>query len=222
VHVIWLAVALVAAVSCGALGYVIGNHSYQLGAAAKAGAAAANAPRCSSSSSTAVGVGVKLASKLLPMPRSVGAKYLRGRYTGQVDSLDQFVSTLYNNSSAERQRLVAQCFQIGAQQGWDLPSGRIVAVYLAQFASSADARSYALATQSADLDDSRNKIHATVSGISDGMLIEAPGLDKYGNTECRLIGDKGNVAIIIHVFEPSHLPSRSLVTPLLLRQAARL
>lgn len=94
--------------------------------------------------------------------------------------------------------------------------------YLAQFGNSADARSYALATQSADLDDPRNKLHSSVSGISDGMLIEAPGLDKYGNTESRLIGDKGNVAIIIHVFEPSHLPSRNLLTPFLIRQASRL
>src|SRR5260370_644447 len=82
------------------------------------------------------GVGVHLASALLPLPP--GARYLKGRYRHQVDSLDQFVSTLYARAPFEKGRLVARCFRVAAQQGWVLPSGRIVAVYLVQFGTAAD------------------------------------------------------------------------------------
>ena len=139
-----------------------------------------------------------------------------------MDSLDQFVRELYPQApSFEKRRLVARCFRVATQQGWVLPSGRAVAVYLVQFGTRLDARSYALAVQSADLADPRNKLHGAVRGVSDGILIEAPKLDKYGNTLSRMIGDKGNVAMIIHIFVPAHLPSRTSAVPLLRRQAAR-
>jgi hypothetical protein len=38
----------------------------------------------------------------------------------------------------------------------------------------------------------------------------------------RLIGDKGNVAIIVHIFVPAHLPRRAFATRILRQQAARL
>ena len=219
VHVIWLVVALVTALGCGTAGFVIGKSSAQIDSAIKSGAAAADAKPCPKAA-PAHSVGVRLAGDLLP--RAPGAKYLKGRYKHQVDTLGQYVTTLYSKAPDEKGRLIQRCFQVAAQQGWVLPSGRIVVVYLAQFGTPADARSYALATQSADIADRRNKLHDAVSGVSDGILIENPKQDKYGNTESRLIGDKGTVAIIIHVFEPAHLPSRTSVTPLLRRQAARL
>lgn len=219
VHVIWLVVALVAALGCGTAGFVIGKSSAQISSAIKSDAAAAGAKPCRGAS-PAHSTGVHLASELLPLP--AGARYLKGRYRHQVDSLDQFVGTLYSSAPREKARLVARCFQVAAQQGWVLPSGRIVAVYLVQFGTSADARSYALAAQSADLADRRNKLHGAVNGVSDGILIEDPAPDKYGNTVSRLIGDKGNVAIIVHFFVPAHLPLRTSATRLLLRQAARL
>ncbi|HEX6931004.1 MAG TPA: hypothetical protein VF162_02590 [Streptosporangiaceae bacterium] len=219
VHVIWLVVALVAALGCGTAGFVIGKSSAQISSAIKSDAAAAGAKPCHGAS-PAPGVGAHLANELLPLP--AGGKYLKGRYRHQVDSLDQFVSTLYSSAPREKDRLIARCFQVAAQQGWVLPSGRIVAVYLVQFGTPADARSYALAAQSADIADPRNKLHDAVKGVSDGILIEDPTPDKYGNTVSRLLGDKGNIAIIVHVFVPAHLPLRASATRLLLRQAARL
>ncbi len=219
VHMIWLIITLVAALGCGAAGFLIGKSSEQIASAIKSGGAAAGAAPCKGASA-APGAGSHLASELLPLPR--GAKYLKGRFKHQVDSLDEFLSALYPHVSFERGRLVAQCFRVAAQQGWVLPSGRIVTVYLAQFGTRADARSYALATQTADLADPRNKLHGAVSGVSDGILIEAPAPDKYGNTLSRLVGDKGNVAIIVHIFVPAHLPSRTSAMPFLRRQAARL
>jgi hypothetical protein len=87
--------------------------------------------------------------------------------------------------------------------GHDAPPPAIVAVYLAQFGTDADARSYGLAAQSADLADRRNELRTAVTGVSDGILIEAPAPDKFGNTVTKLIGD---VAIIVHIFLPAHLP----------------
>jgi hypothetical protein len=219
VHVIWLVVALVAALGCGAAGFVIGKSSAQISAAIKSDGAAVRARTCAVAR-TPARVGRRLARELLPRPR--GAKYLKGRYQHQVDSLRQFLSTLYPDARSEKSRLVARCFLVAAQQGWVLPAGQIVAVYLVRFGYHADARSYALAAQTADLTDPRNKRHGAVAGVSDGMLIEAPAPDKLGNTVSRLIGDKGSVAIIVHVFVPAHLPSRSFATGLLRRQAARL
>ena len=219
VHVIWLVVALVAALGCGAAGFVIGKASAQISSAIKSDGAAAKAAACAAASPPAR-VGRHLASELLPKPRR--GKFLTGHYKHQVDSLHQFLTTLYPTAGYEKGRLVARCFRVAAQQGWVMRSGLIVAVYLVQFGTHADARSYALAAQSADLSDPRNKRHGTVRGVSDGILIEAPGPDKFGNTVSRLIGDKGNIAIIVHLFVPAHLPRRAFATGLLRRQAARL
>ncbi len=217
-HVIWLVIALVAALGCGTAGFVIGKSSAQIGSAIKSDAAAAGAAPCRGAR-PAPGIGAHLARELLPLPP--GARYLQGRYRHQVDSLDQFVSTLYSRAAFEKRRLVARCFHAAAQQGWVLPSGRIVAVYLVQFGTPADARSYTLAAQSADVADPHNRRRGSIRGVSDGILIENPALDKFGNTVSRLIGDKGNVAIIIHLFVPARLPSRTSAIPLLRQQAAR-
>src|SRR5262245_32605256 len=157
VHVIWLIVAVVAALGCGTAGFEIGRSSAQIGSRIRSGAAAAKASPCPGTSA-APAVGRQLARALVPLPP--GTKYLKGRYRRQVDTLDQFVGTLYSKASHEKARLVAQCFLVAAQEGWTWPSGRIVAVYIGQFGTHADARSYALAAQSADLADPRNKFHS--------------------------------------------------------------
>ena len=219
VHVIWVVVALVAAVGSGTVGFAVGRSSAQIDSAIKSSAAAEGSAACPGSHA-APGSGARLAGELLPIPK--GASYLRGPYQRHVDSLSQYMSTLYPNAPFEKGRLVARCFQVAAQQGWELPSGEIVAVYLAKFGTPADAQSYVLSTQTADLADPNNKLHRAVSAVSDGILIEAPGLDKYGNTLSRLIGDQGDVAMIIQVFFPARLPSSSFATSLLRQQAARL
>jgi hypothetical protein len=218
-HVVWLVVALVAALGSGTAGFLIGKSSEQISSNIRSGAAATGARPCHGATTPGPAVGSHLASRLLPLPR--GAKYLKG-LKHRVDTLDDYVKTLYSSAPYERARLVARCFQVAAQQGWVLPSGRIVAVYLAQFGTHADARSYALAAQSADLADKRNKLHGPVTGVSDRMIIEAPAPDKYGNTVTRLIADKGKVAIIVHLFVPAHLPQRAVAERTLRHQAARL
>jgi hypothetical protein len=42
-----------------------------------------------------------------------------------------------------------------------------------------------------------------VPRVTDGKGLGAPKLDTYGNTLTRVLGDVGNVAIIIHVFMPA-------------------
>jgi hypothetical protein len=61
-----------------------------------------------------------------------------------------------------------------------------------------------------------------VISVPDGMLIEDPSLNEFGDATARLIGDRGNVAIIIHVYEPARLPSQALSISLLREQAARI
>jgi len=132
VHVIWLVVVLVAALGCGTAGFLLGKSSAQIGAAIKSGAAAAGATGCTGTS-RASDAGARLASELLPLPS--GTKYLSRQYKHRVDSLDQFISTLYSGQTSEKARLVARCFQAAAQQGWVTPSGQIVSIYLVQFAN---------------------------------------------------------------------------------------
>jgi len=62
----------------------------------------------------------------------------------------------------------------------------------------------------------------TVAGVSDGIQIGHPALDQYGNTLTRLLGDKGSVAILIHVFVPAHIEPLAPAAALLRSQAARL
>jgi hypothetical protein len=54
------------------------------------------------------------------------------------------------------------------------------------------------------------------------MFIGQPSLDHYGNALSRLIGDRGNVAIIMHLLTPAHLPLRGTADAVLRSQAARL
>lgn len=218
-HLIWLAIAVVAAIASGAVGFDIGKNSAQIAAAIKSSAAAAGARPCPGAT-VPPAAGSHLASLLVRQP--AGVTPLRGPFSHHVLSLGQFVSALYPQNPAYRSQLVDRCFQIAAQRGWTQPSGEIVAVYLIQFQTPADARSYALAAEAGDLADPLNRVHVAVSGVSDGILIEDPSLDKYGNTRTRLLGDQGNVAIIIHVFEPARLPSHAVSMSLLREQAARL
>jgi hypothetical protein len=52
------------------------------------------------------------------------------------------------------------------------------------------------------------------------MGIGRPKLDSYGNTLTRLLGDAGNVAVIIHVFVPARTDNAAVAR--VLRQQSAL
>jgi len=79
----------------------------------------------------------------------------------------------------------------------------ITSVWLIQFGTAADARSYTLSTEQADASDRANTDKFTVSKVLDGMGLGRPALDKYGDTLTRLLGDVGSTSILIHVFVPA-------------------
>jgi len=89
---------------------------------------------------------------------------------------------------------MARCFQTAVHREWATRGGTVVSIYLIQFATAADVRSYTLSTESADSADPANKVKLTVNGVADGMYIADPGLDQYGNTFARLLGNRGNGA----------------------------
>ena len=60
-----------------------------------------------------------------------------------------------------------------------------------------------------------------MNGVGDGMYIADPGLDQYGDTFARLLGNRGNVSMIIHVFVPARL-NRPVAVQVLKAQYARL
>lgn len=90
-----------------------------------------------------------------------------------------------------------------------------------QVGSNADARRYVLGTQQGDSLESGNTVTFTVPGVADGMGIADPTIDKDGNTLTHLLGDRGDVAILIHVYVPARLDNTAGVQ-VMQRQYARL
>jgi hypothetical protein len=209
---------VVTALIAGSIGYVIGDQHSRITAAALGGEAGSsgcgNAPDPSATSSAAAA----LTARLLPMP--AGASPVNLLKQGEL-SLDDYVQELYGTSSDAMQRLTALCFQAGAFREWSLPSGNVVAIWLAQFASNDGARSYILGTEQADSDTAGNTVRFTVPGVGDGTGIARPSIDKDGNTLCHLLGDNGGVAMLIHVYVPGHLDD-AFATQVLQQQNARL
>jgi len=223
VHVSWLIAALAAALCLGlgglAVGYYIGDHHEQISAAIKGTQAPAAGPPCEAKSAPSV-IYKTLLVMLLPAP--VGSQKPTGVNAAQELSLNAYVQQLYSDPAYETPRLRARCFQGAVHRWWATGSGQIVSIYLIQFGSPVDARSYALATEAADLKGAGNTIHAAVPGVLDGVQIGHPALDNYGNTLTRLIGDWSSVVILIHVYEPAHLDPPAKAVALLRNQAARI
>jgi len=210
---------VVTALIAGSIGYVIGDQHSRIeaaaaGANAAAGCGAGQAPDPAATSAA----GTALLARVLPMPS--GATLVNGVKQGQL-SLDDYVNELYSSNPGEKQRLAARCFQVAVHREWSAPSGTAVSIWLIQFGSNAGARSYTLAAQQGDIADPNNTVKFTVPGVADGMCIAAPKLDQDGNTLSRLIGDRGNVTILIHVFVPAQL-NNALAVQVLREQNARL
>jgi hypothetical protein len=220
VHLIWLAVSLVSLVLGGTAGFAIGKAAPQIGASFRSAKAAAGVGPCPSGSLPS-GAGAALAGRLLPVPAR-SRHYTKGDFARQVLTADQLAGEFFRGDSLGRARLTVRCFRIAAQVNWYAPSGAVTVIWLVQFATANDARSFALMLQAGDISNRLNSVHTPLKGVADGMLIGRPSLDHYGNALSRLIGDRGNVAIVIHLLTPGHLAQRSTADALLRRQAARI
>jgi hypothetical protein len=99
--------------------------------------------------------------------------------------------------------LTARRFQAAVHREWLTPNGTIVSVWLIQFGTAADARSYILSTEQADTVTPASKEKFRVAGVRDGLGFAGPALDKHGNTFTCMLGDAGNISMIIHVFIPA-------------------
>lgn len=223
VHVSWLIAALAAALCLGlgglAVGYYIGDHHEQVSAAIKGTEAQAAAPPCEGRSAPPATYSALL-TMLLPAP--AGSQKPTGANATPELSLNAYVQQLYSDPAYETPRLRARCFQFAVHRWWATGTGQIVSIYLIQFGSAADARSYALATEAADLKGAGNTTHAAVPGVPDGIQIGHPAMDNYGNTLTRLIGDQSSVAILIHIYEPAHLDPPAKAAALLRNQSYRI
>ena len=220
VHLIWLAVSLVSLVLGGFAGFAISKAGPRIGAAIRSAGAAAGVGPCPGATAPP-GAGAALSRRLLPVPASA-KRYTKGEFARRVLTADQLSGEFWRGDPLGRFRLSARCFRIAAQVNWLAPSGAVTVIWLVQFATANDARSFALMLQAGDIADPSYSVHMVLNGVADGMLIGQPSLDHYGNMRSRLIGDRSNVAIIIHLYTPAHLPRRSTADALLRRQAARI
>jgi hypothetical protein len=60
-----------------------------------------------------------------------------------------------------------------------------------------------------------------VAGGGDGLGLTGPALDKYGDTFTYMLGDAGNISMIIHVFVPARTDN-AFAAQVLRAQDARL
>lgn len=202
------AAAVVAALVAGTAGYFIGVQQSHLGAEARslgAGFKAAASGPCPAgmtvpAPSATSPAGTALLARALPRPP--GATHVSSLKQG-VLSLRDYLSELYPGNAAEQQRLTFRCFQTAVHTTWQSPDGTVTSIWLIEFGTAADARSYTLSTEAADRSDPANSDVFQVPGVGDGLGLGRPRLDQYGNTLTRLLGDAGNVSVIIHIFRPA-------------------
>ena len=220
-HVIWLIAALVASLAAGSAGFAAGDafasHRSVIVAAIGSAKDRARSGPCPPASA-AIQAGSRLHSFLLSRPAGSRPPNVK---TPAVLGLRQYVRVLYAGRASIVGQLNARCFQVAASRLWVTASGNIIGIYLAQFATAADARSYVLFTEAGDLEASTVTRHLPLPGVSDGLVVQHGALDKYGNTFTDLLGDRGNVAIIIHIFVPARLATLAQDRSLFAAQHAR-
>lgn len=198
-------VALAAALISGSAGYELGLQHSRIGAAVQNINAVASGSCPAGTASTAPSAtspaGTALLARLLPVPKA--DEQVTALKQG-VLSLSDYMRELYPDNSAEQARLVARCFQTAVHRTWLTPDGTTVSVWLIQFGSHAEARSYTLSVEQGDASVvPAGTAKFTVAGVADSMGFGDATLDKDGNTFTRLLGDAGNTSIIIHIFIPA-------------------
>lgn len=230
-HATWLAIAVLAAIFAGAGGYAVGTHH---NASAAGHSQAANNPdlnlpagpigaRPCAATETAATPGAQLISDLLPRP--TGSTLVPGIGAPRAYSLRDYVRALYSPAdfTAVEGQMAARCFRTAVHGEWRTSAGVLVSIWLVQFASPTGAQSYTLGQANTDvsLGDGKGG-DATVSGVPDGVILESPSMDKYGDTLTRMFGCIGPVSILIHYFQPAYVPRRATAEQVLQAQASRL
>src|SRR5215469_9203958 len=204
--VVWCLVVVVASVIAAASGYYVGLPHSRINSGLQTFKAALSGPcptgRTGPDPSATSPAGGALLARVLPAP--TGYKRITGDKQG-VLSLKDYAHLLYGSDRSAQQRLVARCFQTAVHRDWASGGGTLISVWLIQFGTAADARSYILSTEQGDSSDPANSDVFHVSRVVDGLGLGTPKLDKYGNTFTHVLGDAGNVAIIIHIFVPARL-----------------
>jgi hypothetical protein len=199
-------VALTAALSAGGVGYEIGMQHSRIGAVVEGLKAAAAGPcpvgNTTPDASATSPAGAAVLARLLPVPP--GAKQLPDVKQG-VLSLSDFLNEVYPGNRTEQLVLTDHCFQTAVNRTWQTPGGSAIEVWLIQFGTADDARSYTLSTEQTDASDAANTDKFAITTVGDGMGIGRPALDKFGNTLMRLLGDTGNISMIIHIYAPARL-----------------
>ncbi len=216
-------VALAAALIAGSAGYELGLQHNQIDAVVQNLNAVGPGPCPAGTVSTGLPAtspaATALLARLLPVPKA--DKPVAALKQGVV-SLNDYMQGLYPDDPAERARLVTLCFQTAVHRTWLTPGGTTVSVWLIQFGSHADARSYTLATEQGDASAvPAGTAKFTVSGVADSKGFADATLDNVGNTFTRVLGDAGNTSIIIHVFIPAKI-NNAASSQVLKAQDARL
>lgn len=216
-------VALAAALISGSAGYELGLQHSRIGAAVQNINAVASGSCPAGTASTAPSAispaGTALLARLLPVPKA--DKQVTVLKQG-VLSLSDYVQELYPDNSAEQARLVARCFQTAVHRTWLTPGGTTVSVWLIQFGSRAEARSYTLSVEQGDASVvPAGTAKFTVAGVADSIGFGDATLDKDGNTFTRVLGDAGNTSMIIHIFIPAET-NDAASSQILKAQSARL
>ena len=195
-------VALAAALISGLAGYELGLQHSRISAAVQNFNAVASGSCPAGTAPTATSpAGTALLARVLPIPK--GDQQGTGLKEG-VLSLGDYMHELYPDKPEEQPRLVALCFQTAVHRSWLTPDGTTISVYLIQFGSHVDARSYTLTTEQGDVSaEPAGAAKFTVPGVADSMGLADPALDQDGNTFTRVLGEAGNTSIIIHVFIPA-------------------
>jgi hypothetical protein len=216
-------VALAAALVAGSGGYELGLQHSRINAVAAnlnaVGSGVCPAGSAATGLSATSPAATALLARLLPVPQ--GDKQVTILKQG-VLSLSDYMQQLYSKNSSEKARLVARCFQAAVHRTWETPGGTTVSVWLIQFGSNADARSYTLATEQGDADTMpASTARFTVPGVADSKGFADATLDQDGNTFTRVLGDAGNTSIIIHLFIPAKIDNAAS-SQVLQAQSARL
>jgi hypothetical protein len=152
-------------------------------------------------------------ARLLPIP--VGDTPDTSLAKAGVFSLTDFMNANYPAAPAEEQYFQADCFQTAVHRAWSSPNQDVTSAWLVQFGTAAGARSYTVADEQALSGDPTYTDDFRVPRVADGMGYGRPGSQSFTSVT-DVLGDAGNVAILITFYTPENLDNAA--ASLLLQQ----
>jgi hypothetical protein len=149
------------------------------------------------------GDGTALKAHLVPYPS--GAKTLKvdGSNNG-VFTLTEFVKVLFGGDNDEKSLLKDRGFETAAEKRW-ISKGVEVHAQLIQFADNDGALSYLDGQHEAFTSDNTFPTRYSLSGVPNGYGYEKAGLDSDGYRHSVLMGQHGNIVVVLFFYQPSHL-----------------